>query len=361
MSCEHPACSSKADVTCLSHCHLSICHKHRLEHENHLYDEIQKQLDDLSNPLSTLISQIQQDLRQSEELHQRELNRINSHFDLQQSSIDQRLKLTKQTNELLSKKREQLNQHKTGDKQLTKEDYLQLEWMLNQINKNLHEHEHNHHIDTQTINNHRSTSEMKQTNSSTTIECIEILDSDDDVLLPNTIDVQQTNRTSTKVEKTRTISLNLLRDICPLTKYGVFGLENLQNIKRFCSNENRTSVYLYIHFIRTHHIKPYIATQLVRAIRSKCNPMETKIFPQINHNIITKKTFQCPFNKNAMKFNEENSIPKTPCCSLIEEDNFQKHLGEIHSITKANIDLIYNAMKHHGTISHVQFEEDLCE
>ena len=84
--------------------------------------------------------------------------------------------------------------------------------------------------------------------------------------------------------------------------------------------------------------------------------METKIFEQIN-----KQTLQCPFNKSALKFNEENCIPKTPCYSLLDQDDFKRHLRQVHSITKITTDLIYDALKEYGTISRVQFEEDLCE
>ncbi|CAF0916779.1 unnamed protein product [Adineta ricciae] len=343
MSCEHPACSSEAHLICSSHCHLSVCEKHRFEHESDLRSEIEKRLKEINDPISTILLQTRRELEQSEEAWQRESKQANSLFDLQQSSIDQRLKLIEQTRELLTRKREHLNQHKAGEIQLTKEDYQELEVALNQINKE------DNQPNPSSIRIVSPSIDTKPHHTSTDVEYIEISDSDNDSSPPTT-------PISTSNEKPRPSTLHLLRDICPLTKYGVFGLENVQDIKRFCPIDNKIPVYLYIHFIRTHNIRPYVATQLVRALRNQCNLMETKIFTQIN-----KQTLQCPFNKSALKFNEENCIPKTPCYSLLDQDDFKRHLRQVHSITKMNTDLIYDAVKEYGTISRVQFEEDLCE
>ncbi|CAF1138048.1 unnamed protein product [Adineta ricciae] len=343
MSCEHPACSSEAHLICSSHCHLSVCEKHRFEHESDLRSEIEKRLKEITDPISTILLQTRRELEQSEEAWQHESKQVNSLFDLQQISIDQRLKLIEQTRELLTRKREHLNKHKAGEIQLTKEDYQELGVALNQINKE------DYQPDPSSIRTASPSIDTKPHHTSTDVEYIEISDSDNDSSPPTVL-------ISTSNEKPRPTSLHLHRDICPLTKYGVFGLENVQDIKRFCPIDNKTPVYLYIHFIRTHNIRPYVATKLVRALRNRCNLMETKIFEQIN-----KQTLQCPFNKSALKFNEENCIPKTPCYSLLDQDDFKRHLRQVHSITKMNTDLIYDAVKEYGTISRVQFEEDLCE
>ena len=139
MFCEHPTCSLEANTMCKYHCHLSVCEQHRLEHENNLLITFEKELNDLSNPVLTLLDQFRNDLKQSEESHQRELNRAKSLFDGHLSSVDQRLKLTKKANEIILINREQLSKYKTGENQLTKEDYQQIENFSNQIQKNLHE------------------------------------------------------------------------------------------------------------------------------------------------------------------------------------------------------------------------------
>jgi len=153
MFCEHPTCSLEAKTTCKYHCQLSVCQQHRLEHETTLLNDFEEQLDELSNPISTLLSKSRRDLNQSEESRQRDLNHINSLFDHHLSSIDQRLKLSKKSNELILTKREQLIQYKTGDNQLTKEDYQQIETMSNQIGNSLHDqHELNNHLYNQNSN-----------------------------------------------------------------------------------------------------------------------------------------------------------------------------------------------------------------
>jgi hypothetical protein len=137
MFCEHPTCKFEANTICKCHCYLSVCQQHRNEHEKNLLNEFEKQLDDLSNPLSILLNQSQYNLKQSEESHQNELNRINSLFDHYLSSIDQCLKFSKTTNESILNKREQLIKYKNGDTQLTKDDYQQIQNLSNQIQKNL--------------------------------------------------------------------------------------------------------------------------------------------------------------------------------------------------------------------------------
>jgi len=139
MLCEHPTCTLEANTICKYHCYLSVCEQHRFEHEKKLLNEFEKELDDFSNPISILLNQSRSNLKQSEEARQEELNRINSLFDHHLSSIDQRLKFSKTTNELILNKREQLIKYKNGDNQLTKEDYQRIENLLNQIEKNLQE------------------------------------------------------------------------------------------------------------------------------------------------------------------------------------------------------------------------------
>ncbi|CAM2704029.1 unnamed protein product [Rotaria socialis] len=376
MFCEHPTCSLEANTTCIFHCHLTVCQQHRFEHEKRLLNKIEQQLDELSSPISTLLQQSQCDLRKSEESRQQELNLINSLFDSRLLSIDERLKLAKTTNELIAIKREQLIQCKCGATQLTKEDYQQIKNLSSQIQNNLHEQDEL----TNQIRNYNFSIKLwpmdKQNHASTEIECIEISDSDDE-LLPNPVDVAHQDRNETmdntsiwdanqiisdELNKKRKTDLWTLRDFCPLTKVGVFGL-NLNSsleVPRLCSSINNKRRYLYVHFTRTHRIESSIALQLLKAIQNNSNPMETIIFPQDNSKAFVEN-IKCPFDITTIEFMEENSIPNTPCDASIGHYYFKSHLHTVHSITKANSTLIYNAIKDYGNISHLKFGEDLCE
>ena len=84
--------------------------------------------------------------------------------------------------------------------------------------------------------------------------------------------------------------------------------------------------------------------------------MQTKVFPQDNTSVFIEN-IQCPFHDTSVKYN----IPNTPCYSSLVYHYFRDHLRHVHSITKVNADLIYNAMKEYRSINHLQFEEDLCE
>jgi hypothetical protein len=88
--------------------------------------------------------------------------------------------------------------------------------------------------------------------------------------------------------------------------------------------------------------------------------MTTKIFPQDNTSIVVED-IQCPFDGTMVKINKKYAIPNTPCHSSLVYHCFKSHLRAVHLITKSNTELIYNAMQTYGTISHIQFDEDLCE
>jgi hypothetical protein len=180
MVCEHPTCTSEGITICQYHCHLSVCQQHRIEHEKNLLNEFEKQLDDLSKPISTLLNQSHSELKESEESRQRELENINSLYNPHLIFIEQNSKLSKTTNEIISQKREQLINYQTGDNQLTKEDYQQIQNLSKQIQHNLQQQcqlnnqirDKNHHVNSWSI-------DSKQINNrSTDIECIELSDSE---------------------------------------------------------------------------------------------------------------------------------------------------------------------------------------
>jgi hypothetical protein len=176
MFCEHPTCTLEANTICKYHCHLSVCQQHRIEHEKKLLNEFEKHLDDLSKPISILLNQTRLNLKESEESRQRELDQINSLFDSHLIFIEQNSKLSKTTNELISHKREQLINYQTGDNQLTKEDYQQIQNLSKKIQNNFQQQcqlnnqirDKNHHINSWSI-------DIKEI---TDIECIELSDSE---------------------------------------------------------------------------------------------------------------------------------------------------------------------------------------
>lgn len=168
------------------------------------------------------------------------------------------------------------------------------------------------------------------------------------------------NNNQVKTTNKHKSNVLLLRDFCPLTQFGVYGLNSSHNLSRLCSKTRNKQRVLYIHFTRYHSIKSSIAYQLVKAIRNNCDPSETKIFPQDNTSICMEN-ISCPFDEIRQKFTKKHSIPNTPCHSTVAYHYFRDHLRKIHSITKLNTNLILKAIKERGTISHIQFKDDLCE
>lgn len=178
MFCEHPTCSLETNTRCKSHCDLFLCQKHRVEHENDLLYEVEKQLGSLSKPLSILYNKSESDLKKSEESHQQELNRINCLFDSYSSSINQRLNLINTINKSIKNERDKILLCKSGDRQLTKEDYQQIKNLLDQIETNLHEQtQMNDQIRSKKFNMN-SCPIVTDNQKSIKVECIEILDSE---------------------------------------------------------------------------------------------------------------------------------------------------------------------------------------
>ena len=152
----------------------------------------------------------------------------------------------------------------------------------------------------------------------------------------------------------------MVHDFCPLTQLGVFGLKRSHNLQRLCSKATNRRRYLYVHLTTYHRLKSSLANKITKAIRTGQDPMKTQIFPENSTDII-EGDVSCPFDGTATKFNKENSIPNTPCTSSMFRHYLKTHLCRVHSITPMNAKLICRAMRNSGTISHVQFEEDLCE
>lgn len=163
-----------------------------------------------------------------------------------------------------------------------------------------------------------------------------------------------------KMDRKRRFDVTSVYEYCPLTRLGVYGLKSTHNIPRLCTKTTNRRRYLYVHLSNYHRLKSTYANKIAKAVQHNQDPMKTMIFPPDSTEVIVGD-MQCPFDSTAAKFNEKNAIPNTPCTTAVFYNYFQAHLQRVHSISRTNAKLIFRAMKNSGTISHVQFEEDLCD
>lgn len=171
MFCEHPICSSEANTICKYHCHLSVCEQHRIEHEKKLLNDFETELNHLSQPIGTLFNQTRSNLKDLEQTHQHDLDRITSSYDSHVLAIDQRLKFLKTTTAFIASKREQLINYQNGDQQLTREDYQQIQNLIKQTQQNLQQqYQFNHQL--------REKTYSPQEDTRSNVECIEISDTE---------------------------------------------------------------------------------------------------------------------------------------------------------------------------------------
>lgn len=175
MFCEHPTCSSIAECICQSHCHLSVCEPHRLQHETNLLNEFEKQLDEYSRSLTSLLEQVRSKYKQTKERQQSELNSIHNLFNRSSYVLDQHFQFSKLTQEILKTKRQDLIQYRNGDKQLTKINYEEIEHLSNDMQIHL---EGQYKLNKEILNKNYSNISYTTNHSPNDIDCIQLSDSE---------------------------------------------------------------------------------------------------------------------------------------------------------------------------------------
>mgnify|MGYP001054531094 FL=1 len=181
MICAHPTCLSKAESICKSHCHLSVCEQHRLEHESNLLKEFEKQLNEYSCSLTSVLDQVRSKFKQTQERQQTEMNSMNFSFSQCLLTLDQHLKFSKSTQDILETKRRDLIQYRNGDRQLTKMNYQELENLPKDIQSYVQEqYQLNKRILDENCSNFSWTTNrsLKINQTSTDVDCIELSDSE---------------------------------------------------------------------------------------------------------------------------------------------------------------------------------------
>jgi hypothetical protein len=147
MLCEHPTCRAPVATICQHHCHLSLCHEHRREHETNLLDEFEQQLQSLITPIAQLLHRSRAQLRRSEEARQKELNRLTSLFEEQISSAYRRLKQGNATHDTVISKRQCIARIRVGDHSLHRDEFDEVHSLAHRMQTHLHEQQQvNHYL-----------------------------------------------------------------------------------------------------------------------------------------------------------------------------------------------------------------------
>jgi hypothetical protein len=138
--------------------------------------------------------------------------------------------------------------------------------------------------------------------------------------------------------------------VCPLTAYNIYGILAKHKI-RLCDGRDYALMH---HFVTFHNLRRSVATKLIKAIMSKTNPNEALF--KIDE-VIDEQEIACPMtNTNLKLFGIHQSIPNTPCASIMKKFGLRQHLRKYHNLhafaTKKIIDAYERNQK------NILFERD---
>jgi hypothetical protein len=136
---------------------------------------------------------------------------------------------------------------------------------------------------------------------------------------------------------------------CPLTRFGIFGLNNEHNVCLCLSGNRIPNHHLVTHFRRYHHLTLSLSYELTKAMINKLNPLTTCIFRSDMH-IIDKRFYviRCPLKR--MKLSS--------CKKKFYKDSLRTHLLRVHRLTSKTTNQIVGTINAQGDLTKLDFDED---
>lgn len=90
---------------------------------------------------------------------------------------------------------------------------------------------------------------------------------------------------------------------------------------------------LFHHLCNYHHLTPHYADELIKAIKLKLDPVETKIFP-LNTQISARGIkHPCPLHDKSTN----SGILSTPCTTMVTDKFLPIHLRTVHRLRATQI------------------------
>ncbi|CAF1216274.1 unnamed protein product [Adineta steineri] len=158
----------------------------------------------------------------------------------------------------------------------------------------------------------------------------------DRISLDRTTATIEDNDDDNEQNEVKSMSINGLRGICPLTFNGAFGLTIANHSMDFCSKKKTRPIGLYGHFINKHELKPIYARCLLKAISNNEDPKTAKIFDENDHVIDRSSNIPCPFSKNMVHLIQcsRKNIKKVPCPYIpLKIPALYMHLKHYHGVS----------------------------
>lgn len=150
-----------------------------------------------------------------------------------------------------------------------------------------------------------------------------------------------------------------IRDFCPLTTDGAFGIDFQHHGIRLCptrNDENRRTYRLNEHFRRFHLLSPLASLKLVRAISEGQRPTETKLFTDQDNllNVDAVRHVRCPINKPFVH-HRQLKAKEFPCFETMQQRQLKDHLQKKHGFSTQAVRIIVNAIQSNKSVNNIQF------
>ncbi|CAF1650794.1 unnamed protein product [Adineta ricciae] len=181
---------------------------------------------------------------------------------------------------------------------------------------------------------------------------------DEDNLMDETT-FRQANTCENNVTPHRGIVASKIRDYCPLTYNGAFGINSQAHGVRLCpqkSLEHRRTYRLNEHFRRVHHLTGFASLALARAVGAGKDPTTTRLFS--DHDIILNidelRTVNCPITQPFVH-HRLLQIENSPCSAIKQVRQLREHLKRSHKFSSRAANIIVKAVKSDIPVHTLQF------
>ncbi|UJR35230.1 hypothetical protein I4U23_027995 [Adineta vaga] len=360
---------------CLYHCQKMLCIQHLSEHDKYIEKQLQyqNQLEDLWTNYHSLFNE----------------EKVEEEFQKLKIKLDNFRQLNHEIKHLLSLKNfhdsiENNEKLQIGIQMVQKaiEQENQSESMINTVHlkTELIEDENHSTIDFEYLASSDTTNDGSETGdsfpsfSNTNANSPPIAQEDDDFENMDESDEHENNMESetedntmdenncgTKITSRLSIVASKIRDYCPLTHDGAFGINAETHGVRLCPKKplaHQRTYRLNEHFRRVHHLTGFASLALARAVGAKQNPLTTRLFNDHDTilNIEELRTINCPINQPFLH-HSLLQIENYPCKTVRQVRHLRDHLKRSHKFTNRAANIIVKAVKNNRPVHMIEFPQ----
>lgn len=347
MTCEHPLCTRLISKKCSNHCQLDLCEEHFIEHEHLFLIQYEKSFNNLKKSFQTLLHSIEERRKTLEETHRTNLASLNDHSSLSSTELEHKSSLVLSTQNLIKKKRQLLQDARKDQALLYQYDIEQLRLYRTTIGN--YQPTEIHIVSSASSLSTASSASSVESSSTSSSSSHSNFNPDsendeeevDEELKPN-------HPRKSEIHPRRKVNIDYY-GTCPLTRFGIYGLQSKHNVILCTSQTNKSDHHLMKHFYHDHHIKWLFAYQLTKAVMNQSDPQTTCIFPS-NVDIIDKRFYvrYCPLKEMGL----------SNCRKKFFKNSLDQHLLKVHQLSFETRKQIVETIETDGSLSSLHLDRN---